>query len=386
MKTFPIRASSMARTLQCPVSAVLNENTPGKSSVYAAEGSAAHLVAASKLMTVDGTSALGHLIVHEGFEIPVNQEMDEATDAYAAYVKAIPGWLRIEQQVSLEFLAPGVGGTADAIILDPVSKRLSVVDLKYGRGVAVPVKENPQFLVYGLAALGPDNWADVETLSLHVYQPRIGNVESWDVAVADLQPYRDMMVQGINAVRAALTDPWLHTRAGDECKFCPQAATCPTLHKHATQIAAQSFTPIAQLPTVNLGLLLLQADVIDTWIGAVRQEALDRALAGETVDGYKLVAKRATRQWAVDVERVASAVKARGIDPYAEPALLSPAQLEKRVGKVEFRAYAPLVEAISGGLTLVPESDKRIGTSHLGHEADKAIAVFSKAGGFNGFD
>jgi len=379
----PLSPSAAERWLACPGSAVLNENAPRKTSIDAATGSAAHLVAASKLMTVDATSAHGDLIVLEGFEIPVDQEMEDATDAYVRYVKALGGWLRIEQRVSLEWLVPGVWGTADAVALDVAAQRLHVVDLKYGRGIRVPVEGNWQMLIYGMAALGQNNWADVQEIVLHVYQPRIGNVESWTVKVDDLQPWKDKLVHGVNAIRAAMEDPWQFTAAGDHCKFCQQAAQCSTLRKHATQIAVQSFTPIKSMATPDLGAILAQADVIDTWIGAVRQEAMDRALAGQTVTGFKLVAKRAMRQWAVEPARVQELASQRRVNVLTEPTLLSPAQFEKAVGKAEFRAFAPFVEAISSGLTLVPDSDKRTGTAPGAHTADKAIKTFTQVGGFN---
>jgi len=379
----PLSPSAAERWLACPGSAVLNENAPRKTSLDAATGSAAHLVAASKLLSPDTASAVGTMLVVDGFEIVVDQEMEDMTAAYAGYVNSLGGWLRIEQRVSLEYLAPGVWGTADAIALDVVGKRLHVVDLKYGRGIRVPVEANKQMMIYGLAALGRDNWADVETVVLHVYQPRIGNIESWEVSVQELRLWGNVLVRGVNAIRAAMEDPWQFTAAGDHCKFCPQAAQCSTLRKHATQIAVQSFTPIKSMATPDLGAILAQADVIDTWIGAVRQEAMDRALAGQTVTGFKLVAKRAMRQWAVEPARVQELASQRRVNVLTEPTLLSPAQFEKAVGKAEFRAFAPFVEAISSGLTLVPDSDKRTGTAPGAHTADKAIKTFTQVGGFN---
>jgi hypothetical protein len=373
----PLSPSSASRWLACPGSAVLNENAPRRTSIDAATGTAAHLLAAAKLMSPDTASAIGTMLVVDGFEIVVDQEMEDTTTAYAGYVNSLGGWQRYEQRVTLEWLTPGVWGTADAVALDVVGRRLHVVDLKYGRGVRVPVEGNWQMIVYALAALGPSNWADIEELVLHVYQPRIGNVESWAIKVDDLEPYKARLIEGVNAIRAAMEDPWQYTRAGEWCKFCPQTATCPTLRKHVSDVAVLSFAPAKQLETPALGAILAQADVVDLWIGSVRKEALDRALAGETVAGYKLVPKRAMRQWAVPPERL----QGLGVDVMAPPEVMSPAQLEKSVGKGTFATvFAPMVESISGGLTLVPESDRRSGTSPGAHTADKVIKLFTQGG------
>ena len=57
----------------------------------------------------------------------------------------------------------------------------------------------------------------------------------------------------------------------------------------------------------------------------------------------------------------------QAISPYAEPEILSPAQLEKRLGenaprgkkKEAGKVLEPLIEKVSSGYALVPESDDR---------------------------
>jgi pyridoxal biosynthesis lyase PdxS len=83
------------------------------------------------------------------------------------------------------------------------------------------------------------------------------------------------------------------------------------------------------------------------------------------------------RQWAVPPERL----QGLGVDVMAPPEVMSPAQLEKAIGKATFAAtFAPMVESISSGLTLVPDSDKRTGTEPGAHTADKAIKAFTQGG------
>ena len=71
--------------------------------------------------------------------------------------------------------------------------------------------------------------------------------------------------------------------------------------------------------------------------------------------------KRATRKW-VDEHTAEIELKKLGLaesDLYAERKILSPAQIEKKIGKVNKPALAPLVQSVSSGMTLVHESDNR---------------------------
>jgi hypothetical protein len=121
--------------------------------------------------------------------------------------------------------------------------------------------------------------------------------------------------------------------------------------------------------------------VIDLWIGAVRKEAMDRALRGEVIEGFKLVQKRPMRKWAADDDTVRMVAFDSMIDPMTQPTLRSPADLEKLIGAQQFKLlFARLVEYVSSGLTLVAESDRRPAVDPATAATDKAVAVFSSVG------
>ncbi len=72
--------------------------------------------------------------------------------------------------------------------------------------------------------------------------------------------------------------------------------------------------------------------------------------------GWKLVPKRPTRQW-VDDLRLRDVGVASGVNVYGERPLLTPAQLEKTIGKRTFNEhFGSLVTSVSSGLKLVRES------------------------------
>jgi Protein of unknown function (DUF2800). len=68
----------------------------------------------------------------------------------------------------------------------------------------------------------------------------------------------------------------------------------------------------------------------------MRAEALRRLEAGETVPGFKLVAKRATRKWVSEKQVETWLWDEKGMraeEMYEPQQLRSPAQIEKLVGK-----------------------------------------------------
>ena len=57
-----------------------------------------------------------------------------------------------------------------------------VIDLKYGKGVAVEVERNPQMMLYGLGALELfDAIYDIDTVRMTIYQPRLESVSTWEM-------------------------------------------------------------------------------------------------------------------------------------------------------------------------------------------------------------
>ena len=96
--------------------------------------------------------------------------------------------------------------------------------------------------------------------------------------------------------------------------------------------------------------------------------------AGTAVPGFKLVPKRATRQW-VDPEQAQTALEGIGLDQteLMETKLLSPAQMEKVLKKRKLSMPADLIVAISSGNTLATEDDPRPAALQIGHQLAAAL-------------
>lgn len=351
--------------MNCPGGAVLNEGVDGGSNQASAQGTVAH--AMCHTMLAGGVvPELDSVLKQDGFDITVDMEMILHADAYAGYVRSLGGWQRYEQRVSLEWLVPGVWGTADAVVFDIDAGEMHVVDFKYGAGVYVPVVDNWQLLIYALAALGPDNWLDIQRVHMHIHQPRMNNVAMWTVPADDLPNYMVQLTVAVNAVRAAMSEPEQHLTPGNHCRWCPQRPTCKALQSTAVEKAQMAFGPVETLPQPVIGEILDHAEMIDLWVSAVRAEAYKRAERGEC-PGWKLVPKRPTRHWVSEEELKGEGIVS-GVNVYDERPLLSPAQLEKAIGKRAFAEhFTSLVTSISSGLKLVRENEA--GTAVVANEA-----------------
>jgi 3-hydroxyisobutyrate dehydrogenase-like beta-hydroxyacid dehydrogenase len=114
---------------------------------------------------------------------------------------------------------------------------------------------------------------------------------------------------------------------------------------------------------------------LEDWIKQLRQFALQRLENGASVPGYKLVAKRATRQWTDEATAVA-ALTALGVDEseLMVTELKSPAQVEKVLKKTKTAMPDGIITAISSGHTLADEADARPPVVLIGKQLTAALS------------
>lgn len=384
-------ASNAHRWMNCGGSLRLTRDIPQTTSVYAAEGTAAHtLVNRALTENLPASTWLGEEI--NGFE--VNEEMAEAAQMFVDVVRVQESLdpaaiVRYEQRFSLASLNPpdDMYGTADAIVIQPTMRTLVVPDFKYGKGVFVDAHENEQLMYYGLGAL-----LDVELdrsmrgafdqVRLIIVQPRAfsgteGPIREVVVSYEELVGFATTLLR---LAREAMK-PDAPLVPGAWCQFCRAAGVCPALKAHAVAVAQVEFEDMpAQLPPApekltdaQLVMVLNKADIIEDWLKDVRAYVIAKLERGEPVPGYKLVAKKANRKW-IAPDLVLEWAKANGLNPkelMTEPELESPAQVEKILKGTGIKLDATLYEKKSSGLTLAPEKDPRP-AAVLGPAADFA--------------
>jgi hypothetical protein len=410
-------ASGFEQVMLCPGSRVLQRGMPRSTSEYAAEGTAAHQLLTWALQEGKPAAAyLGRDIEADGYQFTVGREMVEAiqlTIDYVADVAGENGTVLVDQRVHygsyLELDEEQAWGTLDVAVLLP--SEIVMIDLKYGRGVEVeagaltPTKvkvPNPQLALYGLGALakfkdlGGYTGKDVARLVIH--QPRLNpRPKEFDLTIDELEawaagPARSAVLTGLNAELSA-EDPiadWNETFLvpGDkQCRFCKAAATCPALRDFAVEtITGVSVAPAtpedfleelseqSTVLTVNesavdhwLAAAMSKADLIETWITAVRAETERRLLAGQKVAGFKLVqGRQGPRTW-LDEKAAEEMLRKKfrlTIEEAYDLKLISPTSAEKlakaeKIGKRQWPQLEALITRSPGKIHVAPVDDSR---------------------------
>jgi len=324
-----LSASAAHRWLNCPPSAVASELYPRETSEYAEEGTLAHEVA--EAMARNSMEDLVHFKGH------VTEEMLGCAEAYAEYiqeqVKSDDAVILLEQRVDISPWVPGGFGTCDCIIIQ--GNTLTIIDYKYGKGVAVDAVDNPQLMLYALGALNDFGIAyDIDLVEMHIFQPRINNVSRSSAVADDLTAWAEGTVKPVAEKAAQGKGKY---KAGSWCKFCPHAGKCRTLTKTCTEYVEthglRQGVPV--LAPHEVAEVLEIEPLVALWLKRVKSQALTSMLNGEQVPGYKVVEGRpGNRAW-VDELQVAKLLDEAGIErgDYTQTVLLSPANMDKLLGR-----------------------------------------------------
>jgi hypothetical protein len=378
-----LSASSADRWMTCPGSVALSAGVPNHSSAFAAQGTAAHHIAAEcqkagGWFTAKGdyilgypSSYLGQKAMVEGHEIELDEELIDAVDEFMDDIRADakPGDVVFVEQSfteALKKLHPKFGGSGDRVRWRPSTRHLRVTDYKHGAGIPVDVDDNRQLKKYALGALLTNPQFNAEDVELRIAQPRCdheaGRFRSYTFKAIDLLEYAADLIDAAKKTE----DPFASLVPSKKaCKWCPAAGAniCPAIEKQTQALVQAQFSEveIAKYSKEQIAEFLRMAPLVESRISAVREFAYQQACSGQEFPGWKLVDKRAHRRWR-DESQVANAALVTGLkdsDVYVSK-LKSPAQIEKVVGKKKFATgFADLVEKVSSGHTLVAAEDPR---------------------------
>ena len=353
----PIGASSMYRWAECPGSVALSEGIVSESSAYAEEGTEAHELAATWLKGNGKTPECD------------DDDMLDNVRIYVDYVFGLLGSrckLFVEHGFDLSDVYPGAYGTNDAAVYDGVNKILHVIDLKYGAGIYVSARNNPQLRYYALGALLElqKEGHEVETVVMTIVQPRCTTIEgaarSETIDAVDLMEFAADLV--MYAKRTA--EPNAPLKAGDHCRFCPAIIKCPEVQNVKQLVAKSEFaktTPAeGSVPPDALAKALKAIPILEALVKRIDAYAYQEARAGRSVPGYKLVEKRANRKWIneTEVSLFLGGLKVGDDDIFEPKKVRTPAQMEKKLPS-HYSMLEKFVTKESSGLVLVPIEDKR---------------------------
>lgn len=361
-------ASSAERWLACPPSARLCEKFPDTAGQAAQEGTLAHALAELKVrsyFTVMAKSAYTRAYNKLKKDTLFTTEMDRYTDEYLDYIKdcamqfSAPPTVACEVKVNFSGYVPDGFGTADLIMLGGDTMR--VIDFKYGMKTPVNVVENPQLKLYALGALAQYALLyKVDKVILTIAQLRLNKPAEWETTPEALYKWASEYVQP-RAQQAYNGEG--EFQDGEHCRFCRAKAKCRT-YAAANMAVTEQHTPDedpALLTDEEVGRLLTRAEPFLKWFGAVQTYALEAALDGKTIPGWKAVEGRSVRQFD-DADAAFAELRDAGIEDALlyERKPLTLAGVERLLGKKQFAELCGgHVIKPAGKPTLVPESDSR---------------------------
>jgi hypothetical protein len=368
-------ASASHRWLHCPGSVALVKKAPPQKfeSKYAIEGTHAHECLEFIVKRFSNLEkAAKEAAKNEKWNAEMIAHAVKSAKTIFALKPSKTAKLLIETRVVLHSIGKDLFGTLDYAWVDEWGT-LVVIDYKYGSGVPVlPIDDdtgepNPQLMYYALGLAHKYNF-EFEKVRLAIVQPRVWREDEdplteGTVTIKKLREFEKLVKEAVALARRP-NAPLKATTEG--CRWCQAASFCPQVSTGQMEAAGIAFdveTGVEKLPEIEvigpdkIGKVLDACDLLETWIEKVRAHAFALAVDGEKIEGRKLVAKRSIRAWLPEAE--AKAVKAFGLDAFSKPSLLSPAQLEKVIGKEAKPFTEQYTSNVSSGFSLVPAKDKR---------------------------
>lgn len=363
-----LSASGASRWAICPGSVQMEDGIPDKESVYAQEGTLAHEMSELKLKHYLDPKGFGKRKLNAAIKkLKENElyqaEMESYTDTYVDFIKekalSFPSnpYIEIEKRVDFSRWVDGGFGTCDCVLIH--GSTLSIIDLKYGKGVPVSAEQNEQLILYALGAYDAFNLIyNLDKIELNIVQPRINNFSTWEISLTELLLWGDYFK--VQAEKALGGNGELVPSA-KACKFCKARDICTARAENNLSLESEIKLKPNEIPKDKLYEYISRGEDIAKWVADLKAYALDMCLKGEDVKGLKAVAGRTSRSWTNQDEAINKLIEG-GIDEAIiyDKVPLTLAKLEKALGKQQFTTLVgDMVVTSEGKPTLVFENDKR---------------------------
>lgn len=395
--------SGSAMWANCSGSLIPNLFAKDTAGEDAAEGTVAHGVAEQWLK--DGECP-EHLIgtvetITEGdqsFDIEIDASMLEYVGQYVDWCIYLPGNHFVETRVDFSDLTPlkNQRGTADHAVCQP--GKLTVTDLKFGKGVQVYAEKNTQALLYAYGFFRQyDDLFDFQTITMRIAQPRLDHFDEWTITRDELLEWATWLKERAYAAWCRDAERKPSSKACQWCKIKPDCAAyavfaerlidgvfdnldAPITADDMTDFASRAKGGTLNLRPVDIGSLSVAEKaavlpfrkMVESWFADIADDLERRAMGGEHIPGHKLVEGKSNRVFP-DMERASEHLSMLGLpDDVIHPrGMITPAQSEKELTKIGYkRKQLPdllngVVMKPAGKPTLVSESDKRPALSSI---------------------
>lgn len=354
--------SAMERWLECPGSVLLCRGLPDAPTEYADEGTFAHHV--SELCRLNNVPATTYIdLVSHCKRFTVDAEFARHVQFFLDYVAEFEGDVLIEERVSYDAWVPGGYGTADDIRIH--DGLCNLTDLKFGQGVKIYIKNNPQMWGYGLGVFQDfGHLYDIETFKFNICQPRLDHIDEATVSLKEILLWARDKVQPTAEIALKPNAPF---QPGEHCRWCKARDTCG--HRKEW-LMAQMLDELDDMESIKDPDLMTNDDLANcmdvislmrSWCNDIEGRVLSEIQAGRAVGtpSWKLVAGRSNRAWrdAVKAEAALRKTKLKVKDIFKQT-MISPTQAEKLLGK-DHKIMTDHVRKPPGSPKLAPPTDPR---------------------------
>jgi hypothetical protein len=237
---------------------------------------------------------------------------------------------------------------------------LNVIDFKYGKGVSVEARENPQMMLYALGALlDYEPIYDIQLVCMTIVQPRIKpEPDTWMLPVDQLRDWAENTVKP--AAQLAIHGKGEFAE-GEWCRFCAIKGSCRARAAANTALEDFGLRQPPELTDAEVGHALEIGQRLTEWLSDLQEYALGACLKGHEIPGWKAVEGRSVRAW-TDQAAAFGKARAEGVpdEMFYERKPVTLAGLEKIMGKKQFAAaLRDYVTTPPGKPTLAASDDKR---------------------------
>jgi hypothetical protein len=361
-----LSASASHRWLQCPPSARLEEKLAESKSDFAEEGSLAHEIAEFKLrkycIEPMGARSFNARIKKFREHSLFQEEMLKHTDTYLDYIAGVlhgfssPPYVAVEKKIDYSAYAPEGFGTGDCIIIG--GNILHIIDFKYGKGVSVSAKNNPQMMLYALGAYTEYSFLyPIDTVKMTIVQPRLESISEDSMSLEELLSWGE----GIKPIANMAFNGEGEYSPGEHCRFCRAKALCRA--RTDSYLSLEEFHKM-KAPLISkeeVGAILKRAQELSAWVKSLEEYALSECLQGSEIQGWKVVEGRAVRQF-TNQEEAFKVLMGNGFEETMlyERKPLTLTETEKLVGKTKFKELlSAYINTPLGKPTLALNEDKR---------------------------
>ena len=372
--------SSWGRWVRCPASIRACEGIADSAGVEAREGTCFHHYVATALeYDYPIEYFLNATVWVDGYLQTFTDEMVKFAKDGIEFIKSVreregyQTWIETRVDIS-PYTLPGQFGTADCVMASLDERKIIVFDWKYGME-PVYASENYQLQGYALGAWNTllkekfnNNSDDIEVVCI-IEQPRVkGAGGHWKTSMNRILEFGEYTRQ-----KAAIStsDDAPFVPGEKQCRWCPVRDKCEARIDWIEELIGLNTTDpqnpylknISEITPERRSAIILAEKNIQQLIRDLKTSARNDCLQGNEVPFLKLVeGRKPARIWdkfnAHKAEEVCK--QELGQKAYSDPQFLSPAQIEKKMGKEKYEILVErFVDFGQAKQNLVPDDDTR---------------------------